>query len=518
MSDHHRIQGGGLELDFTRMRLPNNFVKRYARSFRTARTAMNKLEAGERVNTDEDRQVGHYWLRDPSIAPFPEKRRIRNSLKHMHAFADRIASGKLTGAKGPFRQYLLIGIGGSALGPQMLHEAFRVPGKTPALHFFDNTDPDGMHRTLAEIRRTGGLGRTLTIVVSKSGGTKETRNGMLVAEQAYADAGLRFAEHATAVTEQNSLLDRTAAGQLASSGKPWLERFAMWDWVGGRTSLFSAVGLLPAILTGVNIDALLTGARDMDRVTRRDDPLENPALCLAGVWHDNVSRRKLRNLVVLPYRDRLGLLSKYLQQLVMESIGKQGEGITVFGNKGTTDQHSYIQQLCQGRRDFTALFVRSLKCDDSPAARLAVEPDVTCGDYLAAFAEGTADALTQAGRLSMRITIDRVDETSVGALVALFERTVGYYATMIGINAYHQPGVQAGKHAADDYLELQKQLVNYLMDKPLKPFTAADAAAKIGRSKDRRLIDDMLGRLAANQRFGLSAHSTIPDRERNYSV
>src|SRR5439155_19164473 len=137
----------------------------------------------------------------------------------------------------------VIGIGGTALGPQFVANALGHPRTDKlTLHFFDNTDPDGMDRVLATIGED--LGRTLCIVISKSGETKETRNGMLEAKAAYERAGLDFDRHAVAVTGKRSELDEGA--------KTWLRRFPMWNWVGGRTSERSAVGLLPAALQGLD--------------------------------------------------------------------------------------------------------------------------------------------------------------------------------------------------------------------------------------------------------------------------
>lgn len=447
-----RVQAARLELDVSRMFLPDDLESLYAEKLELARANMAALERGDRVNTDENRQVGHYWLRNPSLAPREYVAAIEESIKHVEHFARGVREGAVPGQRGRFGKFLLVGIGGSALGPQMLNEAMRWPGRTPPIFFFDNTDPEGMDRTLAEIELLGGLGDTLTLVISKSGGTKETRNGMLVAKHAYEQKGLAFEKHAVAITERDSQLDRLAAGKLLEAHSPWLDRFEMWEWVGGRTSLLSAVGLLPAALLGFDIHALLDGAWQMDEATRLPDLKQNPALLLATVWHHTVDRLGLHNMVVLPYSDRLSLFAKYLQQLVMESLGKKGKGITVYGNKGSTDQHSYVQQLRDGRRDFFVTFIRTRSHGDSLVARLEVEPHLTSGNYLNAFQDGTTRALTEVGRLSMRLTLDRIEESTVASLVALFERAVGYYGAMIGINAYHQPGVEAGKRAAEQYL------------------------------------------------------------------
>ena len=337
-----------------------------------------------------------------------------------------------------------------------MFDSLRIPGKTPGMFFFDNTDPYGFKRTLGDIEQTGGLKTTLVVVVSKSGGTKETANGLKVAKAEYERAGLTFEDHATAVTQPGSALDKMAAN--------WLDRFAIWDWVGGRTSLFSAVGLLPSHLLGFDTDAFIAGAKEMDDATRGDSFNDNPSLQLATIWYHTVETVGLRNMVVLPYCDRICMMSKYLQQLVMESVGKNGKGISVFGNKGSTDQHSYVQQLRDGYKDFFAMFLRVLEPE---ADTWEVEPGITAGDYLMAFQEGTAKALSEAGRPSLLVTVDRFNEQVLGSLIALFERAVGFYGAMLGINSYHQPGVEAGKTAAGEVLAAQQAILKHLPDDAL---------------------------------------------------
>lgn len=255
----------------------------------------------------------------------------------------------------------MIGIGGSALGPQFVAHALGQPRKDKlAVAFFDNTDPDGIDYVLNGLR--GQLAKTLVLVISKSGGTAETRNGMLEAIVAFKAAGLDHSKHFVAVTGAGSKLDITAVSEN------WLARFPMWDWVGGRTSALCAVGLLPAALQGLDISALLDGAAAMDAVTRRPTTAENPAALLALMWHFATDGRGTKDMVVLPYKDRLLLFSRYLQQLVMESLGKEhdlkgnivNQGIAVYGNKGSTDQHAYVQQLRDGVSNFFVTFIEVL--------------------------------------------------------------------------------------------------------------------------------------------------------------
>jgi glucose-6-phosphate isomerase len=276
----------------------------------------------------------------------------------------------------------------------------------------------------------------------------------------------------------------------------------MFDWVGGRTSELSAVGLLPAALQGLDIDAMLRGAAACDEVTRTRDTRRNPAALLALMWHHGTGGKGLKDMVVLPYKDRLLLFSRYLQQLVMESLGTEfdrsgkrvEQGIAVYGNKGSTDQHAYVQQLREGVNNFFVTFIRVLEDGGEPAE---VEPGITAGDYLHGFLLGTREALAQNGRESLTITVRRVEAFTIGVLIALFERAVGYYATLIGINAYHQPGVEAGKKAAAAVLELQARIETALSS------GAADADAianRIGSPDAVETVHLILEHLAANGR------------------
>lgn len=495
---HTAFPSVGLAVDLSRMNVDDAFFASMEPAIQKAFAFMAALEKGAIANPDENRMVGHYWLRNPALAPTLDiTGEIKRAIAQIHAFAAKIHQGTLQGAGGPFKNFLLVGIGGSALGPQFVANALGDP-RTDKLKpfFFDNTDPDGMNRVLAAIGPD--LNRTLTIVISKSGGTKETRNGMLVAQDAYEKAGLHFGHHCVAVTTVRSDLDKVAVQN------EWLERFPMWDWVGGRTSELSAVGLLPAALQGLDIDGMLAGAKAIDEITRSTDYKTNPAALLALAWYASGNGKGLKNMVVLPYKDRLELFSKYLQQLVMESLGKAldldknvvHQGITVLGNKGATDQHSYIQQLRDGLNDFFATFIEVLH--DQDGAALEVEPSTTSGDFLHGFFMGTRQALAESSRESITITIDKVSPSAVGLLIALFERAVGFYATLVNINAYHQPGVEAGKKAAGNIIEIQRALLKYLEVNQLKGYTAAELANAIGQPEEIESVYKVARHLSAN--------------------
>jgi glucose-6-phosphate isomerase len=449
-------------LDISRMRFPDGYFEEMQARVDKAFAAMKELEAGAIANPDENRMVGHYWLRDSKLAPTPElKADIDETNARIKQFAADVHAGKIAPENGgKFKHVLLVGIGGSALGPQFINDALGRASDPLDISFLDNTDPDGFDRVFDRIGAH--LAHTLTVVISKSGGTKETRNGMLEAAARYEKAGLNFGKHAVAVTGIGSELDKYA------EKNGWLTQFPMHDWVGGRTSVMSAVGLVPAALQGFDIDQFLAGAAAMDAKTREGKASRNAAMLLALMWHYAGNGRGEKDMVILPYKDRLMLFSKYLQQLVMESLGKEKDldgnvvhqGIAVYGNKGSTDQHAYVQQLRDGVLNFFVTFVEVQK--DRGSARFEVEEGVTSGDYLQGFLRGTRSALYESGRESITITIPQVSAFYVGALIALYERAVGFYASLVNINAYHQPGVEAGKKAATRVLELQARVKKIL--------------------------------------------------------
>ncbi|RMG41413.1 MAG: glucose-6-phosphate isomerase [Candidatus Dadabacteria bacterium] len=507
----------GLALDISKVSFDDDAPVKLEPALQSAYDEMEKLENGALANIDENRMVGHYWLRDSSRAPDTQiKAEIEANIHAIKSFAESILSGNLKSIRNEtFKDLLVIGIGGSALGPQLLYDALGSNRNGLRLHFFDNTDPDGYQRVLNHIPEPGD---TLCLVVSKSGGTKETRNGMLVMKKLLNDSYGQFAGNFVAITSPGSALERMAQTE------GWLATFPVWEWVGGRTSVFSSVGLLPAALHAVDIDSLLKGARLMDEETRLRDTFKNPAAMLAQVWYLAGEGRGAKDMVVLPYSDRLLLFSRYLQQLIMESLGKrydrQGrevfQGIAVYGNKGSTDQHAYVQQLRDGLNNFFVTFIEVLNpfsqsgieyCD---AVQMEVEQQVDCSDYLTGFYLGTREALFQAGRDSISITIDSLDAEKLGMLIALFERAVGLYASLIDINAYHQPGVEAGKKAAARVLEIQRSIITALSSSD-KALSVEEVAECAGCRKELETVFKVLRHLVATGRVSLKVTGNIFD-------
>ena len=487
----------GVSLDFSRAPAPAGFAEKMAPAIAKAFADMAALEKGVVANPDEKRMVGHYWLRAPELAPDAKiAAEVKAAVEAIAGFAAQVHAGQVKGSAGKFTDLLCIGIGGSALGPQFVADALGGKADRLRVHFIDNTDPDGIDRVFDALG--GRLGTTLAIVTSKSGSTPEPRNGQLEAALRWKQAGLSFAAHAVAVTGEGSQLDQVAVTEK------WLARFPMWDWVGGRTSEIGPVGLLPAALQGLDIHGLLAGAREMDALTRVPDSARNPAAAMALAWHHLTEGRGSKAMVVLPYKDRLLLFSRYLQQLVMESLGKEHDlqgrqvfqGLTVYGNKGSTDQHAYVQQLRDGVNNFFAVFIEVLK--DREGASPEVEPGVTSGDYLQAFLLGTREALSGSGRANITITLQQVDARAIGMLIALFERAVGLYANLLGINAYHQPGVEAGKKAASETLKIRAAALAALARSKGKWFSARQVCEEIALEGQEELVFKVLLHVSAN--------------------
>ena len=269
------------------------------------------------------------------------------------------------------------------------------------------------------------------------------------------------------------------------------------------------MGLLPAALQGIDARGMLDGAAAMDRLTRVRDVRRNPAALLALAWHHAGEGRGAKDMVILPYKDRLALFSRYLQQLVMESLGKEKDldgnvvhqGIAVYGNKGSTDQHAYVQQLRDGLPNFFATFIEVLRDREGP--NIEVEQGTTSGDFLHGFLLGTRRALHENGRPSLTITVDEVAPRSVGLLIALYERAVGLYAALVNVNAYHQPGVEAGKKAAEAVLDLQRRLLAELERRDGEGATCEELAEAAGAGNDVETAFKVLERLSANPGRGV---------------
>jgi glucose-6-phosphate isomerase len=485
----------GFTLDVAGMKFTEPALDALANACREAHREMGRIEAGEIKNPDERRRVTHFTDR---IA-YPESALFTEA----EDFAAAIRSGALRNRAGKrFKAVVINGIGGSALGPQLVQFALNGPywnelGRKQRqdglrIYFLDNTDTAG----IADLLAVADLATTLVVTISKSGGTLETKNNLVALEQAYRKAKLPFARHACAITMPGSELDQYA------KAAQWLRILPLAESIGGRTSETSIVGHLPAALAGVDFRAMLRGACRMDAWTRQADVRANPAYLLACMWHLAGDGRGDRNMVIVPYADRLILLSRYLQQLVMESLGKeldrQGkvvhQGLNVFGNKGGTDAHAFIQQLNDGRDDFFVTFVEVWR----DPLNLPADGEVTMSDYLHGFQAGLAAALLAKGRQVIEIRLRSVDAENLGMLIALYERAVAFYAELVGINAFHQPGVQAYKKASGEVIALNRRLQAALADHVGFRGPADELAAACGLAEHADGVAGWLAKFAEN--------------------
>ena len=483
----------GFSIDFSRMNFDWAALDALHEKFSRATREMIALESGAIKNPDENRKVTHFTDR--------VNYRTSGLFNEVEEFAAAVRNGDITGGTGKrFDAVVVNGIGGSALGPQLLQFAINGPywneksrkqrNNGLKVYFLDNTDPAGLKDLLEVID----LETTLHLCVSKSGGTQETLNNLTALINIYTAAKLNYSDYACAVTMTGSKLDKQAKADK------FLKVFPMAESIGGRTSETSIVGHVPAALAGIDFRMFLEGACRMDIWTRNSNYRDNPAAMLAAMWYLAGNGKGDRNMVIVPYSDRLVLLSRYLQQLVMESLGKEldldgrvvNQGLNVFGNKGGTDAHAFIQQLNDGRDDFFATFIEVLHDADN----VALDGVSNMGDYLHGFLYGLAAALASKKRPVITMEISTISPANLGLIIALYERAVAIYAEFININAFHQPGVQSYKLAARGMLDVRQKLFGSLTAP--KSGTALELAVAAGLADKMPAVAGWLNRAAAN--------------------
>ncbi len=364
-------------------------------------------------------------------------------------------------AQGKFDDVVVLGIGGSALGTIALRTALLAYGWNaldaagrrgfPRLHVLDNVDPVTIAGLLGRID----LGRTLWIVISKSGGTAETMSQFLIVHSRYVDAGLDPAPNFVFITDPVQGALRPLAQSLG------VRALDIPSNIGGRFSVLTPVGVLPAALCGIDVRALLDGAADMARRCETAELARNPAGVYAvAQWLSDTGHAKTMN-VFMPYSDQLRDLSDWFVQLWAESLGKvrrDGEfvGQTPLPALGATDQHSQVQLFMEGPENKTLTFV-SVKERGVDLEISGQFPDVTGVAYLAGHSlaelidvelRATAGALAKRGRPNLTIAIDRVDPWHLGGLIMLLELATAYAGQLYGVDAFDQPGVELGKQFA----------------------------------------------------------------------
>lgn len=432
----------------------------YLPCYAAASETIKKIESGAIVNhtsnkkESEDRPVDHYNHR-------LEKELVSGkSLGHSLALWERINKevNEIVSA-GKIHSVIFNGIGGSYLGPFMMitsqlgddyNLALSRIGR-PNLHFVANTDSDSFAQVIKRCREASSNHKTLTetlmVVISKSGSTAETATNTECFVRILMEETDKIGNNMIAVSIPGSNLWKR------SEKENWCNRYPMDEATGGRTSVCSAVAMVPCAFAGLDYSNFIRGMSHMDELTRCEDYKKNPAMLIATAI-DLLYRKhnSTRNMILLGYADSLKHYSHYCQQLYMESLGKEYDaagmpartGLTVLGGVGTAEQHAFMQQVQKGCAD---CFVRFIKCrqrkSDNEDAKAG-----TMGRQLLAFLKGTEAALLANGR--DYITQEVADDSlySIGMLVALDERVVTCLGVFWRINPYDQPGVQDGKLAA----------------------------------------------------------------------
>lgn len=376
-------------------------------------------------------------------------------LARVQAYAARVA--------GRFDNIVVLGIGGSALGNRALHAALNSPyhdlaprAGMPRLFVLDNVDPDLMGEFLAHVDVT----RTLFNVISKSGSTAETMSQFLILRAKLIEAlgEERHKEHIVVTTDLRAGVLRPIVDEVRYAS------FEVPEGVGGRFSVLSPVGLVSSALVGIDVEGLLAGAAAMDERCKAAPFAENPALVYAALQWTMQAKKSKPIAVHFPYSHRLAYLADWYAQLLAESIGKRKSraGADVFVGPtpvkavGVTDQHSQVQLYAEGPFDkwFTLLAVeRSDHTVEIPRAyqdrpELAYLGGRTLGELFAAEREGTRIALTDARRPCVTLHFPSVTAHTVGQYIFLMELAVAVMGEHYGIDAFDQPGVEAGKVAA----------------------------------------------------------------------
>ncbi len=463
------LEAGGLLLDYSKnLIIPEtlNLLCQLARE-RDLPARIAALLAGKRVNQTEKRAAWHTALRAGHAAP----RDVRKTLNAMRKFADALRDGSVKGITGKsITDVVSLGIGGSALGPALAIDACAPGAVSPRMHFV-TTPGEPMSQLLVTLDPA----TTLFIVQSKSFETQETA---LNAQAAHAwlqdgfDAS-DYGSHYAAVTAN--------AEAAHGFGVPEERIFPMWDWVGGRYSLWSAVGLAAMIaMSADRFDDMLAGAAAMDAHFAEAPPEKNAPILLAllGLWHSNFFGAATR--AVIPYEPGLALLPAYLQQLEMESLGKsvtqRGKalrtdgGAILWGSLGIEAQHAYMQALHQGTRvvpvDFVACCTPRAGDDATHATILSncfaqsallmrgmtaaeIEPKLTAqGMDTRTATRLAAHQALPGNRPSNTLLLPTLDPRSLGALLALYEHRTYAQAVLWDINAFDQWGVEHGKSLA----------------------------------------------------------------------
>jgi glucose-6-phosphate isomerase len=395
----------------------------------------------------------------------------RQNVEAVKAAVGQVRARASTG-KPAFENLVVLGIGGSALGNIALQSALNPPtynllpqdqrpGGGPRIFIIDNVDPTYFGAFLKYCQREGrggeGLERTLFNIISKSGETAETAaQFMVVRDLLKQHLGDAHREHVIAVTDPKSGTMRQICDREGYTTLP------VPEGVGGRFSVLSPVGLFSAAMGGIDIDALLDGAAEMDRRCSSEDMLRNPAALLAYLLIELGDAKGKTNHVMMPYSSALYLMADWFRQLWAESLGKQTDlsGNTVYAGYtpikalGATDQHSQVQLYREGPNDKVFMFLEVEKFDSDVTipAGLGVEAleyleGQSMTHLLTSEKRATEYALLESQRPNLTIRFPRIDAHHIGEFIYLWEMVTAYAGLMLNIDAYNQPAVETGKLA-----------------------------------------------------------------------
>ncbi|MEM7259043.1 MAG: glucose-6-phosphate isomerase [Pseudomonadota bacterium] len=475
----------GILLDYSKNRITDHTMQllvALAKSHNIAQQAQCMV-SGHRINTTEDRSVLHTALRLPATAALEVEGadivgEVHNVSRQAAGFTDRIRSGVWKGYSGKAIKHVVnIGIGGSDLGPLMVCEALK-PWQQRELSFHFVSNVDGTH--ISEVLRSVDIETTLFIVASKTFTTQETLANAHTARQWFLDNGGSeegIARHFVAVS--------TNADAVAQFGIDTDNMFRFWDWVGGRYSLWSSIGLSIRLSIGnEEFDRLLAGAHAMDKHFLEADYADNLPVILAllGIWYGNFFG--VRSHVIAPYDQYLHRFPAYLQQLDMESNGKSvqidgddcavSSGPVIWGEPGTNGQHAFFQLLHQGTELITADFIVAVN-SQNPTGRHQRMLLANCIAQTEALMRGKTQAEASAeleasntdaakipvlsrhkvfsgNRPTNTLIFDQLDPYTLGALIALYEHKVFVQGKIWGLNSFDQWGVELGKALAANVL------------------------------------------------------------------
>lgn len=442
-SSAESIEASGITLNMARSFMPDAVINALIELADEQNVTgwRDRMVKGEAINLTEGRAVGHMWLRGG------ERDDVQAVLQNMQAFVDKIHTS------GQFTDVVHIGIGGSDLGPRLVCDALKHMPRRMNVHFVANVDGADIEEALRPLNPE----TTLFIIASKTFTTQETMMNAAYAKQWLGT--LPVAKHMIALS--------TNEDAVRAFGIDPVNMFPFWDWVGGRFSVWSSIGMPIALAYGFDVfQDFLGGAKSMDQHFLEAQPSQNIPVMLAlyGVWNRNFMNRPA--LAVLPYAQNLALLPNYLQQLDMESNGKSvdrdGQFITdyktgpvVFGQAGTNGQHAFHQWLHQGTdivpAEFIKIHVSPYNADHQRVLNAHAEAQAE------AFADGFQNHQDRhkhyaGGRPSVTLTLDEVSAASIGSLLALYEHKIFVQGMIWNINSFDQFGVELGKKLATKIL------------------------------------------------------------------